>query len=328
MMKLEWFAGVLGFGTLAALTIWAEPAAADSGPPPVTPVVSFDPTHGELPESLTADDDGHLFVSLVNGQIREVTPGGSMTTVAQVPIPATANLVGIKVGPDGLVYAISSSFAPDPPEAFVWRADPATGEVEKFATLDPTGFPNDLAFDDDGNLFVTDPFLAEIWKIDALGNASVWLADPLLQGNPDDPAFVGVHDFGVDGIAFDQNKRNLYVGVLDYGRVIRIPLGCQSPRLDVVVESPTLKGMDGIAIDRRGTIYAAVNIANRIATIDSRGGISVVAEGDAFDAPASIVFGTGHSDRKTIYVANFAIGDLAHPGVVSLPVQTPGLTLP
>jgi len=275
---------------------------------------------------------------LVNGSIRKISPDHSVQQVATIPLPTGAAATGIKVGPDGLVYVASASFAADPSGAFLWRVTPdsvtpGAGAVEQIAALDPSGFPNDLAFDDDGNLFITDPFLGQIWQLDNCGHLSVFLSDPLFQGDATAPAFPN-HEFGVDGIAFDHNKKNLYVGVVDFGRIVQIELrGHAAPRLSVLAEDPLLKGVDGIALDRSETIYSAVNTQNRIATVDKHGRVDVVVEGSLLDSPSSFAFGSSNADKHTIFIANFAIlnaqaGLPAHPGVLSLPVSTPGLPLP
>jgi sugar lactone lactonase YvrE len=309
-------------------------AGASAGAAQPTVVVSFDPTLGQLPESMTADDHGNLYASNVSGAIQRIDPQTqTFVTVATVPVAGFAQLTGIKFGPDGLLYVASASFSSSPSGAFVWRVSPETGAVEQFATLDPNGFPNDIAFQDDGTFLLTDPFLGQLWKVDTAGKATVWLADPLLLGNPAAPVF-GIHDFGVDGIAFDQNERNLYVANVDYGRVMRIPVDGRCARhIEIVAEDPALAGVDGIAIDRRGTIFAAVNTQDRIATVGRDGTITVLAEGPPLDSPSSFAFGTGKNDKRTLYIANFAIVRFlnnlpAHPGVLSLPTQVPGLPLP
>lgn len=324
--SLSWAVGV------SLLLGFAGTAPAKSGPPTVSELVPLDPSTSELPESITTDGDGHVFFSLFNGQIRELLPDNSTVTLATVPLPAGAVLTGIKVGPDGMIYNTSSGFTPTPAAAFIWRTDPATGVVEQFATLDPNGFPNDMAFEDDGSFFVTDPFLGQLYHIDASGNASIAVSDALLQGNPADQAFP-THDFGVDGIAWDQTGKYLYVGVLDYGRIVRFPFGCHGlGKAEVVAEDPQLKGVDGIAIDKSGTVYAAVNTQNLIATIDKHGAISVYATSSLFDSPSGIAFGSGHGDKKIAYVSNFAIdsvlaGVTAHPAILSMPVPVPGAEL-
>jgi sugar lactone lactonase YvrE len=325
--------GLCGAAAILGSTASAAFALPPGQPEPVSVVLNFDPALGQLPESITSDGNGNIYASNVSGAIQHVDPAThTFTTVATVPLPAGASLTGIKVGPDGFIYACSDSFSPTPAGAFVWRVSPQTGAVSLFSALNPQGFPNDLVFQDDGSMLVTDPFLALIYKIDAAGNATVWLSDPLFAGNPAAPVF-GVHDFGVDGIAFDSDKRKLFVSNVDFGRVMEISLRRGDPAgLRVVVEDPALAGVDGIAIDRRGTLWAAVNTQNRLATLDKHGNISIIAEGGPLDSPSSFAFGTG-CDKKTLYVANFAIvnvlaGHPAHPAILSLPVQVPGLPLP
>src|SRR3569623_1597298 len=261
---------------------------------------------------------------------RACNPAGPV--VGTVPLPAGALLTGIKVGPDGFIYIASASFSAAPAGAFVWRMAPDTGAVTQFAALDATGFPNDLAFTDDGTLFVTDPSLGVLWKIDTAGHAAVILSDPLFAGAPVNPAFTG-QPFGIDGIAFDKDGGQLVVSNLDFGRFMRIDLGDCRPQVKVFIEDPRLKGVDGIAIDRRGTIYAAVNPQHSIATIDKHGAIAILVAGSPpFDSPSSFAFGTAKGDQRTLYVSIFAIvnslaGQPAHPAIVSLPVQTPGVPL-
>jgi sugar lactone lactonase YvrE len=333
-MKHKAFAGIALVALVSAGLASAAPASRECADPPVLEqVVTFDPALGELPESMTADSHGNLFVSLLGGFVREIKPDHTVVAIATLPLPTGGAATGIKIGPDGFIYVGSASFAADPPAAFVWRVNPRSGEVQQFATLVAEGFPNELLFDDDGNLLVSDPFLGLIWQIDRRGQPSVWFSDPLLAGDPAAPAFT-IHSFGVDGLAFDANKKDLYIGNVDFGRILILsPSGHHGQRLSVLVEDPALKGVDGIALDRRGTLYAAVNTQDRLATVDRRGRVTILTEGPPLDGPSSFAFGTGRRDRDTLYVANFAInrflaGEPASPGVLSLPIAVPGLPLP
>ncbi len=213
----------------------------------------------------------------------------------------------------------------------MWRIHP-DGAVDQLAALDPNGFPNDLAFDDDGNLFVTDPFLGEIWKVDGEGNASVWASDPILLGNAANPALL-IHDFGVDGIAFDKQKKSLYVNNLDYGEIVRIGVGDggEAGEPEVFASDALLVGSDGIAFDHKGTLYVAVNGQDRLAAVSPEGDVTSLAVGAPLDGPSSLVFGTHGNDKKTLYVASFAISralgtkpGAPHPGISSIHVPANG----
>ncbi len=134
------------------------------------------------------------------------------------------------------------------------------------------------------------------------------------------------HDFGANGIALDESQEHLYVGNTDYGRILRIGIrGGKAAEVEVLAESDSLKGADGNALDKRGTLYVAVNAQDRIATVDRHGDISVYAEGAPFDAPSSVVFGRGCGDERTLYLSSFAlyrangfIPGTPHPAIQSI----------
>jgi sugar lactone lactonase YvrE len=327
-------------GGFVLATLMAFAPAAHSGHAPQTTsaapalVVSFDPALGQLPESIAEDPAGNLYVSIANTVVK-VDTASAVSTFATLPISAAAFATGVKLGPDGFLYVASAAFDPTLAASFVWRLSLDTAAVEQVAALDPAGFPNDLAFDDDGNIYVTDPFLGQVWKIDGSGEATVWLSDPAFDGNPSAPALGA--PFGVDGIAFDRNKRHLYFGNLDFGTILRVRLASDgSPGdLELFAEDARLVGADGIAFDRAGTLFVAVNAQDRIAKVDRRGRVSVVAEGGLLDGPSGFVFGVRPCERHTLFISNFAISralglqpGVPRPGILSLEVAVPGLPVP
>jgi len=106
-------------------------------------------------------------------------------------------------GPDGKLYVI------EPFVGVIAMDLDADNTQSVYSAFTPTGpsLLNDLAFDDDGNLYVTDTFAATIYKVPAGGGAPVvWFTDPALAGNPALP-------FGVNGIRIDKNNKNVYVSV-------------------------------------------------------------------------------------------------------------------
>lgn len=265
-------------------------------------ITTFDPAAFEIPESVTTDDAGNLYLSIAN-TVRRRAANGSYTVFGTLPIAAFA--LGVKVGPDGCVYNTSTSLDPNLVGAFVWRTCTA-GSTQLFATLPPEGGPNDLAFDDDGNLYVTDPFLGQVYKILPNGSASVWLADPLLLGNPAAPV-LQFHAVGVDGIAFDKHKQNLYFTNLDYGRILSVPFDNGTHgALSIFASDPLLQGADGIAFDNPGELYVAVNSQDSLVTVSKQGNVSVLAQGGDLDGPSSIVFGATQSDKHHMYVTSSA----------------------
>jgi len=258
---------------------------------------------GESPESIAIDRAGSAFLS-IGSTIRKRTPSGVESTFSTLPIAAF--VLGVKVGADGCVYNASTSLNPSVAGAFVWRTCTA-GTAQLFATLDPSGGPNDLAFDRAGNLFVTDPFLGRVYKITPGGSVGVWLQDPLLAGNPAAPV-LGFHAVGVDGIAFDEDSDDLYLGNLDYGRIVRVPVRHDGSAGTPVVfaADPRLSGIDGIAFDEAGTLFAAINSQDSLVSVSKHGHIDALFAGPPLDGPASLAFGTRHGDTKTLYVVSGA----------------------
>lgn len=283
----------------------------------------------DIPESITTDRQGNLYVSVGN-TVQVQQPGGSFGVFATLPLPIAA--LGVKIGPDGCVYNASTSLSAVP-GAFVWRLCGA-GSVEAFAELDQTGAPNDLAFDDDGSLFVTDPLLGQIWRVDEDGNAEVFLQHPLLAGNPADPALI-FRQIGVNGIAFDHQHRFLYVSNTDAGSVLRIDLSDATPEPVVFVQNARLRGADGIAFDKSGNLLVAVNAQDKLVSLDKRGRITTVASGGPVDAPSSVVFGVTRQSKHTLYLTSSAFSrtlglqpGTPQPAVLTLRADTPGLPLP
>src|SRR5512146_3209694 len=109
----------------------------------------------------------------------------------------------VAFGPDGKLYVIE-------PFVGVIRMDLDSRNTQSvYAAFTPTGpsLLNDLAFDGDGNLYVTDSFQATIFRVPAGGGTPVvWFSDSRLAGDPS----VG---FGANGIRIDQTNKKIYVSV-------------------------------------------------------------------------------------------------------------------
>ena len=329
MRKLGWMVGVVCalVPMVAARPAQAGPRALSGGMcwSTLTEFVSGQ----DIPESVTSDDAGNIFISLGNS-ILERTPDGNVSVFATLTLPIFA--LGLKVGPDGCVYAASTSLS-EVAGAFVWRAC-APGSAEIFAELDHSGAPNDLAFDDAGNLFVTDPVLGRVWKVAASGTPEVFVEDPLLEGTPDDPALL-FRALGANGIAFDRQQGFLYLSNTDQGSIVRINVDDEEPIAEVFAESTDLRGADGIAFDRAGTLHVAVNGLDALAVVDRHGDVELRAQGGLLDSPSSLVFGATPATRHKLYVVSSAFmrtlglkPGTPEPALLSARVAVPGLGLP
>lgn len=316
--------------SLAFVSVSANAHGHKCAPPSLQVVASY--AIGDVPESITVDRHGDIFYS--NGNtIRRRTTRGQESVFATIPEPVFA--LGVKVGSDGCVYNTSVSLDPTIPGAYVWKTCVPGTVAKRFATLDQAGGPNDLAFDDDGNAFVTDPFLGKVWKVTRKGVASVWLSHPLLEGNYASP-YLQFREQGVNGIAFDKSGRNLYLGNLDYGRILRVPVlsNGKAGAPSVWVSDPKLQGADGIAFDKDGGLYVAVNGQNKLVRVSPRGKIEVLFQGGRLDSPSSVVFGR-KNDRDTLYVTSSAFlrtfgleTGMPAPAILKTTTPEKGLQLP
>jgi len=235
------------------------------------------------------------------------------TLEATYPINITNPYAGMSAGscaafgPDGKLYVI---------EPFVgvirMNLDPGNSQ-SVYSAFTPTGpsLLNDLAFDGDGNLYITDSFAAIIYKVPAGGGAPVvWFTNPALAGNPAIP-------FGVNGIRIDKNNKKVYVSVtVDAGfdgKIYRLPL-VDSPDADdlELFASLGFTGPDGIAFGKSGKLYVTQALSNSITILNPDGSVDAFYTGPALDpqgspvpwaGPANIAF---NDQEGTLLVTNHA----------------------
>ena len=193
------------------------------------------------------------------------------------PITISNPFVGLSAGScvafgaDGKLYVI------EPFVGVIRMSVNPTNDQSVYAPFVPAGpsLLNDLAFDDAGNLYVTDSFAATIYRVPPGGGApSVWFSDPRLAGDPLVP-------FGVNGIRIGPDSK-VYVSVtaqngnLD-GVIYRLPL-VNSPAAGDLEEfhrypfaPPALPGPDGVAFGRSGKLYVALAGTSQISVLRADG---------------------------------------------------------
>jgi sugar lactone lactonase YvrE len=282
----------------------------------VQTVVAFDPSLSQFPEGLAVDKEGNIYAALTfTGNIWKLTPEGEQSILAHLDV-GNGLLVGLAVDESGDLYVCDASF--EAATHGIWKID-RDGSAQLFAQLDVNGFPNAMAFDNVGNLFVTDSFLGQIYKISRSGEMTVWLVDPLLApGN-----VIGI---GANGIEFDSGYS--YVANTDQGTVLRIKAEDNPPRPEVFVQDSKLVGADGIAFDVNHNLYVAVDIQNTVVRIGVRRDITTLATAsDGLDYPASTSFGHGSAQRRFLFWTNGGI-NFGTPSIQKVQVGVPGVPLP
>jgi sugar lactone lactonase YvrE len=299
---------------------------------------------------VAVDKIGNVYVSLraATDQVWKLSPSGEQTLVIDLGVPG-GGVGGLAVDPAGHVY-VAQAFQG------VYRMSP-DGEVTLLPGTEQIIFPNALAFDHRGNLYVTETFSIDpstgefgpggVWRIPKQGAAEPWLRHELLTGFP--PAFFPF-PVGANGIGFYHG--NLYVVNTDKALVVRIPVRPDGrpgqpkvwAEVDDVPESflygsPAFPVMlDGLALDAHGNAYITVISRSAVVCInaDDQSQETVTVYPNApLDAPASLAFGTGKTARKNLFVTNLGMFGVfipgppwPGPGLVKIDAGIPGLPLP
>jgi len=193
----------------------------------------------------------------------------------------------------------------------VYKIDAKTRKVTAVATRAdgwPFCFPDDVALDKDGNIYLTDLTYSGIWKISADGKkVSMWSDDPLL--NWSEPSL----PMGANPIVIDKQNKNIYVATTTIdGRIVKIPIKEDGIAGKAELISGGHTYFDGLEMDDEGYIYAAESSTsiNQIIVLppNTIGWLGmtprkVIGRGDPLQGPTSIVLRDG-----VLYTANLAFG--------------------
>ena len=253
-------------------------------------------------EGLTLDDEGNLYVPQRGGAagcniVRVSSTGGAdQAGVVVARMEPPCNPAGLAFGPDGRLYL--TGFGANGDEIGV--VTPSATGPPPLATGFATGTPgaNGVAFDEDGNLYVSDGGTGQgrVFRVGPSGGAATVLfrvqpmTNALGVGRQNLSLPGGPQGIVANGLAFDRND-NLYVADTARGALwrvelgnrgaVRTPTGCDTtfPQDTLCLEALfvqhlALEGADGIALDRNGNVWVDSNERNAIVVVDRRGEVS------------------------------------------------------
>ena len=301
-------------------------------------VKAFDESPAHLPEGVTLDKEGNLFVSLGPpsfvgggyGALRQISPDGTETVLVEYPEgPALAGLTVDSSG--GVFFALPN---PGQPNTGVYRV--TDDGAEQLPGTENMVVPNGLAFDNQGNLYATDSILGSIWRMppDGMSDAETWIAHDLVAG-------CGEENPGANGIALWED--GFYVANTTKGILVYVPIqeDGTAGEPELVAGNPDcnpedeLFGMDGIALDEEGNVYALLVLQHKLVLIDPDDGTStlLLSEEDGLWNGASLAFGTVEGDQESLFIANYAVlppepTNSLGPAVLKYDVGVSGLPLP
>jgi sugar lactone lactonase YvrE len=292
-MNSRWIALGLGLGLAAA------GCATTDGPGRIPPRIVME-RGGFIPEGIEFDTTRRRFLagSLVDGTIYEIAYDGTLT-----PFVVDADLVssiGIEVDEprDRLLVANSDravfdGAGPGLAKLGVYRL--STGERIAMVDLgaiaggndESVVFANDVAVDDDGNVYVTDTWMNVVYRIGPDYRPSV-----LYRFEP-------TTGLGLNGIVAHHDGLLIVVAVGGQGLLYRIPLDDPSSARPVDLSEPAT-GADGLVWGADGQLVVVSNSTSSVALYTSEDGWnSAVLEGTArFEGQAT----TGATVDGDVYV--------------------------
>lgn len=291
--------------TAVPLLLWSGPGPNND---PVQTVESYDAAIGENPEGVAVDSDGDIYVTLAGtGELRRIdgkTYQGQ--TLANFDVGG-GFLLGMAFDSADELYVALASF--DDATSGVWRVD-ADGSTERVVPFPATAFVNDLTFDDDDNLFITESIGGVVYRVEAGSSTpEVFAASPLLVG--DVSVSPVPFPIGANGITYDDETDTVFVANSQVPSIVEIADdGGVAGAISVFAAGPELFGADGLSLDKKGDVYVVSNFNSTILRLDrATGDATVLADAsDGLVFPSTAAFGQRGKDKKSLYVANFGFG--------------------
>ena len=296
----------------------------------------------DRPEGIAFDRSGRLFISnrrlqgeFKISEILRVHHSGSASVFATLETsgdPSAEGVLGLATDPLGGVYAAIVSFNRD--IHGVWRIDRDGLAMARLRGSEDMSFPNALAFDPRGNLYVTDSVAGAVWRFSGNLSGFPWVQDPLLA--PGDPIAPGLPPIGANGIAFVPPD-SLFVANTEAGKIVRVRISPdgEPSAPELVARDFALASVDGLAADAHGNLHGvipgfAVFGTNPLVRVDPDSGAihQTATDPTAFHFPLSLAFGAGAWDHQSVFVTNggplFPVPGPG-PGVVRAHIGIPGI---
>ncbi|MCC7452181.1 MAG: hypothetical protein IT324_32570 [Anaerolineae bacterium] len=288
-------------------------AKAVSGGVTVAPFVSL-PEENSFPMGLTVNPDGGFYLTLFGtGAILKVDAQGKTSPfiAPKTQVQAGGSIIA---APDKSLYVVDF-FPTDPRQSTgtLKHISPAGDKVTTYGMMPGSktlSLYAQLAYDAKGNLYITNPSTAEIWRVDPTGTGSVWWTAPSIGNTRAQPI----------GLAYDASRNALVVGDAGTGTVYRVVIADNSAAgSSSVLYRQTGMLVQGLALDDQNRALLLIWLHNngQLLRLEDNGSANVMAEG--FRWPTAIVY----RDNKA-YVVNSDVIGLVPPlffGLIPSPLR-------
>jgi sugar lactone lactonase YvrE len=241
----------------------------------------------DTPEGLGIDSHGNIYATLMHtGEVVMLKDDGSYDHIAWVPSKEESekgDLIGLDLDKADNIYVaytahskydlrkdLGNPFHPACRDATVTRSgvykiDAKTRKVTPLATKAEGWafcYPDDVAIDSSGNVYMTDLTYAGIWKISPDGKkVDLWSSHPLL--NWSSQPYSGF-PLGVNDLVLDREQKNIYAVTDGDAMVLRIPIKDDGTAGEPVALPSGYSAFDGIELDAKGNIYVSEILLNQI----------------------------------------------------------------
>jgi sugar lactone lactonase YvrE len=241
----------------------------------------------DTPEGLGVDSHGNLYATLMHiGEVIMLKDDGSYDHIAWVPSQeesGNGDLIGLDLDQSGNIYVAYTGhskrdFRKDLGDAFhpacrdatvtksgVYKIDAQTRKVTPLATKAegwPFCYPDDVAIDSSGNVYMTDLTYSGIWKISPDGKkVDLWSAHPLLNWSP--KPYSGF-PLGVNDLVLDKQQKNIYAVTDGDPMVLKISIKEDGTAGEPLPLPYGFSAFDGIELDGKGNIYVSEILLNQI----------------------------------------------------------------
>ena len=241
----------------------------------------------DTPEGLAVDSKGNLYATLMHrDEVVRIKDDGSYDHIAWVPSreeSGQGDLLGLDFDKNDNIYVAYTAHAKrdlkrdlvDPfhpacrdatiTRSGLYRIDGKSKKVTALASKAEGWafcYPDDVAVDSSGNIYMTDLTYSGIWKISSDGQQVIlWSADPQLNW-PARP-YSGL-PLGVNDLVIDKQGKNIYAVTDGNPLVLRIPIKDDGTAGDPVALPAGFSALDGVELDARGNIYVSEILLNQI----------------------------------------------------------------
>lgn len=303
-------------GLLALSVTLAGCAAFGPAPTPPTPsiLVDLDPASVDrtvIVESITADRNGLLYLpDRVSGNILRIDPKSPKPVVVARIEPRQVNGQTVAANGGSLAFnaqgdlLIAASAFNEVVRVRAADLDPARpGVAGTFAT--GTQGANGLVIDRLGNVYVSGGANGTVYRVPPAGGAAQPAAqvERFTRTLPDGRTQQAIV---ANGLALDASGA-LIVADTARGALWKVALGADGTATQpvLVAQNALLEGADGMAIDRRGVVWVAVNELNAIVKVSPDGQVRQVARNGVagpLEFPSGLVF-----VGDAAYISNFDV---------------------